>query len=162
LHTGGFSRAAPGNRKFTYRRLNMKRSQKIVVGLVAAASLMITAAVYAHPGGMGQGMGEGGTGHHMMGAGMGDGHGHGMMGHGMGKGAMGSGHAGSGAAGQLMTPEERTAMREKMRSAKTPEERQALAQANRAEMQKRAKEKGIVLPEGRGAGMGPQSGEHKH
>ena len=142
----------------------MKRSQKIVAGLVAAASLMITAAVYAHPGGMGQGMGEGGVGHRMMGAGMGDGHGHGMMGHGMGKGAMGPGNAGPGAAGQLMTPEERTAMREKMRSAKTPEERQKLAEANRAEMQKRAKEKGIALPEGRGpgAGMGPQSGEHKH
>jgi hypothetical protein len=139
----------------TNRRLNMKHSHKISTGLIAAASLMITAAVYAHPGEMGSGMGEAGAGHPMMGAG---------MGMGMGHGAMGKGPAGPGAARQLMTPEERTAMREKMHSAKTPEERQSLAAANHAEMQRRAKEKGITLPEGRGpgAGMGPDSGEHKH
>ena len=50
----------------------------------------------------------------------------------------------------LITPEERTAMREKMQSAKTPEERQQIAQANRAEIEKRAAEKGITLPEHRG------------
>jgi Spy/CpxP family protein refolding chaperone len=43
-----------------------------------------------------------------------------------------------------MTPEERTALQEKMRNAKTPEERQKLAQATRDEMQKRAKEKGVT------------------
>lgn len=48
---------------------------------------------------------------------------------------------------QLTTPEERTAMREKMRAAKTPEERQQIAAANRSELQKRAAEKGITLPE---------------
>ena len=63
---------------------------------------------------------------------------------------MGGGAAGHGAGQQLMTPEERTALMEKMRNAKTPEERQKIAAANRAEMQKRAKEKGITLPEHRG------------
>ena len=53
-----------------------------------------------------------------------------------------------------MTPEERTAFGEKMRNAKTSEERQKLAEANRDEMQKRAKEKGITLPEHRHQGMG--------
>ena len=106
---------------------------------------------------------------------MGDGMVHGMMNHGMmdhgtgsgtgiGHGSMGQGGAGHGSAQQLMTPEERTAMQEKMRNAKTPEERQRLAQANHAEMQKRAKEKGITLPEhrGPGAGMGPNAGMHDH
>jgi hypothetical protein len=73
---------------------------------------------------------------------------------------------------QLMTPQEREALHEKMRNAKTPEERQALAATTRAEMEKRAKEKGITLPEhggmarmGMGMGMGggaPAGGEHKH
>jgi hypothetical protein len=140
----------------------MKRSHKIVAGLAAATSLMITAAVYAHPahmgeGGMGMGMRQG-----MMQGGMGMGQG--MQGHGMGAGAEHAGMMGQGAAQQLMTPEERSAMQEKMRSAKTPEERQKIAQANRAEMEKRAKEKGITLPEQRGprAGNGPQSGPHQH
>ena len=39
-----------------------------------------------------------------------------------------------------------------MRSAKTAEERQKLAEANRAEIEKRAKEKGITLPEAHGPG----------
>ena len=60
--------------------------------------------------------------------------------HGMGHGPMGGSPA---AAQQLMTPEER----------------QKLAEANRAEMEKRAKEKGITLPQPHGprAGFGPQS-----
>jgi hypothetical protein len=95
---------------------------------------------------------EGGMGHgHKM---EGKGHGHGMEGKGHGHGMEGKGHGhrgGSGPMAQLMTPEERTAMHEKMRNAATPEERQALREANRAEMQKRAAEKGITLPE-RGAG----------
>lgn len=60
----------------------------------------------------------------------------------------------------LITPEERSAMREKMQNAKSPEERQQIAQANRAEMEKRAAEKGITLPEHRGHqghGMGPNA-----
>ena len=58
--------------------------------------------------------------------------------------------AGRDAARALATPEERQAMREKMRAAATPEERQKIAAANHAEMQKRATEKGITLPESRG------------
>lgn len=64
---------------------------------------------------------------------------------------------------QLMTPEERIAMREKMRAAATPEERQQLMAANHAEMQKRAAEKGITLPEQPGpygrAGRGPNAAQ---
>ena len=77
-----------------------------------------------------------------------------MMG-GMGQGPM---YYGSGQGAQLMTPEERLAMREKMRNAATFEDRRALADANRAEMQKRAREKGITLPDTRGPhyGHGPR------
>jgi hypothetical protein len=60
---------------------------------------------------------------------------------------------------ELMTPEERQAMRDKMHAAKTPEERQAIASTMHAELQKRAKEKGITLPEGAGRGG---MGGHKH
>ena len=111
----------------------MKRMHKAALGIVTATGLALSVSVaYAHPG-MGGGMGMGQMG----------GMGQGPMGHGaMDGGAM--------AAHQLMTPEERTAMMEKMRSAKTPEERQKLAEANHAEMQKRAKEKGITLPEHHG------------
>jgi hypothetical protein len=129
----------------------MKRSYKIAAGLVASLGLgLAITAAYAHPGGMSGSMGPGMM-HSMHG-----GNGSAGMGHGMGPGA---------AAGQqLMTPEERTALRDKMRSAATPEERQKLAEANRAEMQKRAREKGITLPEGRGPGMGtgPNGETHKH
>ena len=120
----------------------MKRSHKWIVGIGMSLGLGIAAAaVYAHPGQMGGGMGPG------------------MMG-GMGPRAMGAGFAGPQAGQQLMTPEERTAMRDKMRNAATPEERQKLAEATHAEMQKRAKEKGITLPEPRGprAGFGPNFG----
>ena len=121
----------------------MKRSRKLAVGVVAALGLGVAvAAVYAQPGPMGGGMGP-----HMKG-----GMQHGMKG-GMGPGA-GHGPAGQGAGHALMTPEERTAIQEKMRNAKTPEERQKLAEATRTEMQKRAKEKGITLPEHRGPRFG--------
>lgn len=119
----------------------MKRTHKVAMGIVAATGLALSVSVaYAHPG-MGGGMGPMGMG---------------GMGQGMG-GAMGHGPMGGAMAGQqLMTPEERVALMEKMRSAKTPEERQKLAEANHAEMQKRAKEKGITLPEHRGPmGFGP-------
>jgi len=77
---------------------------------------------------------------------------------------MGQAGTAMGAAQSLMTPEERTALQEKMRNAKTPEERHKLAVANHAEMQKRAKEKGITLPEHRGprAGATPESEKHAH
>jgi hypothetical protein len=90
-----------------------------------------------------------------MGGGMGM---HGQSG--MGHGPMGAGPAGQMGGHQLMTTEEQAAFREKMHSAKTPEERQQIAEANRTEMQKRAKEKGITLPEPHGphAGFGPHFG----
>ena len=47
-----------------------------------------------------------------------------------------------------MTPAERLAMMDKMMDAKTSEERQAIATEHHAEMEKRAKEKGITLPAG--------------
>lgn len=89
-------------------------------------------------------------------------HGESHAGHGK---AEGHGQHGAEAGQSLITPEERTALREKMRNARTPEERQQLALTNRAEMEKRAAEKGITLPEHRsprGRGNGPAAGEHKH
>ena len=100
----------------------------------AALGLGVAGAAIAHPGGFGP------------------------MGHGMGPGMMmGGGFAGPMIGQQLMTPEERQALIEKMRDAKTPEERQKLAEANRAEMEKRATEKGITLPQPHGprTGFGP-------
>ena len=117
----------------------MKRSHKIALSIAASLGLGLgAAAAIAHPGAFGPGGFAG--------------KGPGMMMH----GPMGAGPA---AAQQLMTPEEQTAFREKMQNAKTPEERQKLAEANRAEMEKRAKEKGITLPQTHGprAGFGPQS-----
>ena len=105
----------------------MKRSHKAAAVIAAALSLGIAAAAVAEPGRMGEGHGS----HHKSGME------HGMMG-GMQHGEMG-GHS-------LMTQEERAALQEKMRNAKTPEERRELAQATHEEMQKRAKEKGIELP----------------
>jgi hypothetical protein len=122
----------------------MKFSRKIAIGAAAALGLA-AGVVIAHPGQMGGGMGHG-----QMGGGMGM-HARGGMGH----GAMGAGPA---AAQQLMTPEERAAFREKMQNAKSAEERRKLAEANRAEMEKRAKEKGITLPEPHG----PRAGFGRH
>jgi hypothetical protein len=61
---------------------------------------------------------------------------------------------------QLMTREERSAFRSKMRAAKTPQERQQIAMANRAELHKRAAEKGITLPEHRGPHARDGRGRH--
>jgi hypothetical protein len=61
---------------------------------------------------------------------------------------------GTAAAQQLITPEERTATMEKLRAAKTPEEREQIATAMRTEVQKRAAEKGITLPEPHGSRFG--------
>jgi hypothetical protein len=143
----------------------MKQSHKFAAGVIASLGLGIAAAVaYASPEQMGGGMGahmKGGMQHGAMG-----GMQHGAQG-GMQHGGTGAGAAGHGAGQQLMTPEERTALREKMRNAKTPEERQQIATANRAEMEKRAKEKDITLPEHRGPRTGtapqaPATTEHQH
>jgi hypothetical protein len=120
----------------------MKRSHRIAIGIATSLGLGLGASVvFAHPGQMGGGMGM-----------------HGQSG--MGHGPMGAGPAGQMGGHQLMTTEEQAAFREKMQSAKTPEERQQIAEANRTEMQKRAKEKGITLPEPHGphAGFGPHFG----
>ena len=125
----------------------MKRSHKIATSVALALGLGLASGAYAHQGQMGGGSGES----------MHGGMQHGMHG-GMHHGARG-GQDSRGAANQLMTPEEREAFREKMRSAKTPDERRQIAQANRAEMEKRAQEKGITPPEHRGPrgrmGSGP-------
>ena len=144
----------------------MKQSQKFAAGVIASLGLgLAVAAAYAQPGQMGSGMGphmQGGMQHGAM-AGMQ--HGakgsaqHAMAG-GRGHGGMSGGAAGHGAGPELMTQEERSAMIEKLHNAATPEERQKVIAENRAEMQKRAQEKGITLPEHRGphAGFGPRSG----
>jgi hypothetical protein len=62
---------------------------------------------------------------------------------------------------QLMTAKERRAHRNKMRAAKTLEEREKIRLEHHDEMVKRAKEKGMTLPEEppmRGGGMGPGMG----
>lgn len=94
---------------------------------------------------------------------------HGMHGMhaGMHEGMAGSMAGRAGAGQELMTPQERDALREKMADAKTPQERQALAAGMRAEMEKRAKERGIVTPDKGAAhgGMGMQQGSgggHRH
>ncbi len=51
-------------------------------------------------------------------------------------------------------------MRDRMRNVQSPEERQQIAQANHAEMQKRTTEKGITMPEHcnhQGHGTGPNA-----
>ena len=155
----------------------MKKSHKYAA--VAALGLgLAIATAFAQPGQMGSGTGHEMKGGMQHGAQGGTQHGaqggmqHGAQG-GMQHGAKGGsqhggmGGAGHGAGQQLMTPEERTALQEKMHTAKTPEERQQIAAANRAEMQKRATEKGITLPEGRGPSTGttpqaPATTEHPH
>jgi len=134
----------------------MKPTYKLAAGVIASLGLGIAVTTaYAHPGQMGGGMGpqsKGGMQHGAQG-----GMQHGAQ-SGMSHGGMGGG-TGHGAGQQLMTPEERTALREKMRNAKTPEERQQIAASMHEEMQKRAQEKGVTLNEGRGArrGFGPQA-----
>jgi uncharacterized protein involved in copper resistance len=144
----------------------MKQSYKYAAGVVASLGLgLAVATAYAHPGQMGGGTEHGKS---AMKGGMQHGAKGGMQ-HGA-KGGMqhgGMGGAGHGAGQQLMTPEERAAVQEKMRSASTPEERQQIAAANRAEMQKRAKEKGVTLHEGHGprrstTPQAPTTTEHQH
>jgi hypothetical protein len=69
---------------------------------------------------------------------------------------------------QLMTAEERNVYRDRMKQAKTPAERDRIREAHHGEMQQRAKERGVTLPEqprsratgtGRsGEGRGPRGG----
>jgi hypothetical protein len=140
----------------------MNQIYKLAAGLAAALGLGIAVtAANAHPGWMGAGMGPNAQGGMQYGAmaGMQQGaRGQGMTG-GPRHGVMG-GVAGQGAGPALMTQEERSAMIEKLHNAATPEERQKIIAENRAEMEKRAREKGITLPEHRGphAGFGPRSG----
>ena len=138
----------------------MKTLNKITVAVALSLGLATTA--HAHPGQMGNGMGPGaqqGGQHQMQGMNHGGKHAAGGQQANRGEGCDGAKAQGSTpqAGQQLMTPDERTAMRDKMRNAKSPEERQQIATANHAEMQKRATEKGITLPEHRnhqGHGMG--------
>ena len=137
----------------------MKTFTKIATAVTLSLGLAATA--YAHPGQMGNGMGPGaqqGGQHQMQGQigqgrmqGMNHGGKHAAMGQNQGQGCDGAKAQGNSpqAGQQLMTPDERTAMRDKMRNAKSPEERQQIASANHTEMQKRATEKGITLPEHR-------------
>jgi hypothetical protein len=62
---------------------------------------------------------------------------------------------------QLMTPQERDEYRARMRSAKTPEERERIREEHHERMKERAKERGMTLPDEpppRGRGMGPGGG----
>jgi len=147
------------------RNQTVKQFRRIALGAAASVGLgLAVAAAYANPdqteGGMGHQMGDG-MGHRMGGMD------HSMMGA-MGPRGMGGGPAGQMGRAQLMTSEEQQALAEKMRNAATPEERRALADATRAEMEKRAKDKGVTLPQSRGPHSGPGSSsapaaeEHKH
>ena len=111
----------------------MKFSRKIAIGAAAALGLA-AGVVIAHPGQMGGAMGKQGPMAGMQHGQMG-GMQHGPMG-GMGQGRMGAQHS--------MTPEERSAFQEKMRNAKTPEERQKIAESQRAEMHKHATERSVA------------------
>ena len=68
---------------------------------------------------------------------------------------------------QLMTQQERTEHRTKMRTAKTAEEREQIRKEHHEAMKERAKVRGVTLPEepparaggmGLGGGMGPGDG----
>jgi len=68
---------------------------------------------------------------------------------------------------QLMTKQERMEYREKMRAAKTAEEREQIRKEHHEQMKARAKARGVTLPDdpltrgggmGSGGGMGPGGG----
>jgi hypothetical protein len=62
---------------------------------------------------------------------------------------------------QLMTPQERTEHRAKMRNMKTQQEREAFRLEHHKKMQERARERGVELPDEPpkgGQGMGPSGG----
>ena len=144
------------------------KSLNIIAAAIALSAGIVTATAYAHPGeGRGEGHGKRQGEHQGMMQGMqgqhqGMEHGKGSRHAERGEGHHGSkSHDGKHAAQSLMSQEERTAFRDKMRNAKTPEERQQIALANRAEMEKRAAEKGITLLEHRGP-QNRRDEEHKH
>ena len=142
----------------------MKITKKATAATFGAMALMLIGTnALAHPGGWGMGgaMGPGmmrGVGPCVAAAGADEatcplaGGGGPRANAGRGCAAYGTGEPGA-AAQPLMTPEERQAFFDKMRSATTPEERQKLMLENRAEMQKRAAERGITMGPG-GWGMG--------
>ncbi len=59
---------------------------------------------------------------------------------------------------QLMTQQERVTYRNQMRAAKTYEEQQRIRNEHHKQMQVRAKEKGVTLPEAPPANRGPGTG----
>jgi hypothetical protein len=123
------------------KELKMKTVKKIAIGIATVLGLgMAVATVYAQQGPFGNGMGQG------------------MMRGGMMHGQISGQNSDMKVMRELMTPAERLAMMDKMIDAKTLEERQAVVTANHAEMEKRAKEKGITLP----AGHGPQMAWNKN
>ncbi len=119
----------------------MNKSYKAVIGLITVMGLgLASASVYAHSNADRTGGGRG----------------HGMMGDAGHRGAQ-PGSSGTANRQSLMTPEERTAFRDKMHKAATPEERRKIAETTRAEMQKRAQEKGVKPRESHA-----QRGGHGH
>lgn len=125
----------------------MKTLKKIAIGIAAVMGLGLTVAtVYAQQGPM-IGMGS-----------MGNDMGSGMMHRGMAQGQMMEQNSNMKIMRDLMTPAERLAKMDKMIDAKTVEERQAIMTGTHAEMENRAKEKGITLPMGHGHGAQMMSG----
>lgn len=122
----------------------MIQLRKIAVGIAAALGLGFAVAAFAQPNAMGGGGGQSMAGMHDRKADM--------------QTAMHGGSADHGAAQQFMPPQERVARQERMRNAKTPEERQALAKTMHTEMEKRAKGNTITLPGHGGMGTGMQRG----
>ena len=119
------------------KELKMKTVNKIAMSIAAVLSLsMGTIAVQAQQGSMAD------MGH--MGSGMGPG----MMRGPMMQNQMMGQNSDMKLMRELITPEERLSMMDKMMDAKTPQERQAIMISIHAEMEKRAKEKGITLPTG--------------
>jgi hypothetical protein len=130
------------------------------IAAAVALTLGIAATAGAHQGPMGGKAGEGSQHQGMQHGGKHDGKHGGVKHAGRGEGCDGAKAQKSAQRDtmrSLMSEEERNAFREKMRNAKTSEERQQIAAAGRSEMEKRAADKGITLPEHRshhGRGMG--------
>jgi hypothetical protein len=59
---------------------------------------------------------------------------------------------------RMMGDQERNGYRDRMRNARSAEERQAIRDEHRSLMEARAKERGVTLPEPRGPGFGPGPG----
>lgn len=114
----------------------MNTVHKIVISIAAVFGLGLSvASVHAQQGPMGNSMGTS-----MMQGAM-------MQGHMMGS------NSNMKIMRELMSPAERIDMMDKMMDAKTVEERQQIMTTQHAEMEKRAKAKGITLPEGHGPHM---------